>query len=138
LCTIPHFTLIFFSSFNMPYHFRNKDISIKFCTSNKKQIKNLLWRYTALMTFEVLMLLKMVMFVFWALMPCGLVGRYQHLGGTHCPLLRGCTSATWNYNPEDQHRQYYYPWITNVLSRQKQNKTLNTIISFQPVPDNFL
>jgi hypothetical protein len=29
--------------------------------------------------------------VFWVLMPCSLLGGYQHLGGTYCP-----------FNPEDE------------------------------------
>jgi hypothetical protein len=32
--------------------------------------------------FEVLMAVKMPMFVFWAVTPNGLVGRYQRFGGT--------------------------------------------------------
>jgi hypothetical protein len=34
----------------------------------------------------------MSMLAFWVVTPCGLVGRYQRLGGI------------WRYNPEDQHR----------------------------------
>jgi hypothetical protein len=38
--------------------------------------------------FEILTAVKMSIFVFWVLTPCGLVGRYHRFGGTH-------------FNPED-------------------------------------
>jgi hypothetical protein len=44
------------------------------------------------MRFEVLMAVKMSILVFWVVMPCGLVGRYQHSGGTYCLCLQGITT----------------------------------------------
>jgi hypothetical protein len=35
------------------------------------------------------------MLVFWILTPCGLIGRYQHLGGTNCLDLQGCTTSAY-------------------------------------------
>jgi hypothetical protein len=43
--------------------------------------------------------------------PCGLVGRYQRFGGTHCLQLQASETlistykSSWHYNPEDQQRQ---------------------------------
>jgi hypothetical protein len=44
------------------------------------------------MRFEVLTAVKMSMLVFWVVMPCGLVGKYQRFGGTYCLHL---------FSPED-------------------------------------
>jgi hypothetical protein len=42
-----------------------------------------------LMRFEVLMAVKMPMLVFWLVMPCELVGRYDRFGETYClPALK--------------------------------------------------
>jgi hypothetical protein len=35
--------------------------------------------------FEVLMVVKMSMAVFWHVVPCGLVGGHQRFGGTYDP-----------------------------------------------------
>jgi hypothetical protein len=75
------------------------------------------------MRFEVLMVVKMLMLVFWIVMLCGLVGRYQCFGGTFCFHLRAsvcsserlvCTYESTQHNyPEDQHPQEY------IVSPQK-------------------
>jgi hypothetical protein len=36
------------------------------------------------MRFDVLTAMKMSISVFWAVTPCGLVGRYQRFGGIYC------------------------------------------------------
>jgi hypothetical protein len=41
------------------------------------------WAYMKILRFEVLMA-KISVFVFWILVPCGLLGRDQHFGGTYC------------------------------------------------------
>jgi hypothetical protein len=38
--------------------------------------------------FEVLTAVKMPIFVFWVVTPCGLVGRCQHFAGTYCHHLQ--------------------------------------------------
>lgn len=79
----------------------------------------------------------MVMLVFQVQKTHERVGRYRCLGGTYHLHLQGCTSATQRYNPEDQHWQYYYIWITNPLPWKTKYNT-NTIISFHTVSDCFI
>jgi hypothetical protein len=43
----------------------------------------LMVKYFLFVKFENLAAVKMSMFVFWVVTPCGLVGRYQHFGGTY-------------------------------------------------------
>jgi hypothetical protein len=45
------------------------------------------------MRFEVLTAVKLLMFVFWAVTPCGLVGRRQNSGGTYLISSSGIFSA---------------------------------------------
>jgi hypothetical protein len=40
------------------------------------------------MIFEVVTVLEMSMFFFWAVTLCGLLGRYQRFGGAHCLHLQ--------------------------------------------------
>jgi hypothetical protein len=73
------------------------------------------------MRFEVLRAVKISMLVFWVVMPCGLVGRYQRFGGKYCFILQvtpamkmkaGCSiealvstdKSTLCCNPEHQQR----------------------------------
>jgi hypothetical protein len=53
----------------------------------------------------------MFMLVFWAAIPCGLVGRYQQFGQTSAlnmetvcfsELLVSTYKSTWHYNPEEK------------------------------------
>jgi hypothetical protein len=41
------------------------------------------------MRFDVLTAVKMLMFVFWVVTPCGFVGRYQRIGETYYLHLQG-------------------------------------------------
>jgi hypothetical protein len=50
------------------------------------QVLKLLTQIAQYMRFEVLMAVKMLMLVFWVVMPYGLVGTYQYFGGTYCLL----------------------------------------------------
>jgi hypothetical protein len=43
--------------------------------------------------FEVLTAVKMSVFIFWVVTPCGPVGRYQSFGETYCPHLQGRAEA---------------------------------------------
>jgi hypothetical protein len=48
-----------------------------------------------LVKLEVLTAAKMSMLVFWVIKPCGLVGRYQHFGGTYCLHRQGWRWRLW-------------------------------------------
>jgi hypothetical protein len=63
--------------------------------------------------------LNILMLVFWVVMLCGLVGRYQHFGETYYLHLQPFRSAQ-HYNLEDQHQHLHYnenlrPHILNAV-----------------------
>jgi hypothetical protein len=81
------------------------------------------------MMFEVLTALKILMLVFWVVMPCGLVGRHQRFGGACClhrtsgmkmevvrsseTLVSTCKSSR-RYNANDQSlHQRMMPTVNN-------------------------
>jgi hypothetical protein len=60
-------------------------------------------RVNTVVSSEVLTTVKMSMLVFWVVMPCGLVGRYQRFGETHCLHLqsgRRRRNAEWHHDSE--------------------------------------
>jgi hypothetical protein len=48
------------------------------------------------MRLEVLTAVKISLLVFWVVMPCGLVGRYQCFGETYCHTTRMLLFGTHN------------------------------------------
>jgi hypothetical protein len=79
------------------------------------------------------------MLVFWVVTPCGLVGRYQHLGGTYCHQLyswiwRQCLSHWWlllnrrthrdrNHNLED-----IWSWVTWFRTSKVPSKRMKIFL----------
>jgi hypothetical protein len=77
--------------------------------------------------FEVLMTVKMSMFSFQVMAPCGLIGRYQRFGKTYCLHLQHFSPASW--------RQYVSPKClyqpTNHMVPQSRRTTFGeNVINF--------
>jgi hypothetical protein len=65
--------------------------------------------------FEVLTAVKISTLVFWVVTPCGLVGRYQRFGGTHCHHLQHFGRLL-QYVPP---KRWYIPTSPHGVTTQK-------------------
>jgi hypothetical protein len=70
------------------------------------------------MRFEVLATLKVSIFVFWVVTPCGLIGIYQGFGEIYCLHLQGWRWRRYSYVSP---KPWYLPTSQHAVTTQKTN-----------------
>jgi hypothetical protein len=58
------------------------------CAAGEKRLWNTAL-HKSYVGFEVLRVVKMMILLFWVVMPCALIGRYEHFGETQSLHLQG-------------------------------------------------